>query len=90
MGDVYFEESDDDLIDPAANRPSDVAAVVPIDATQPIDLATTRPFTEQIQAIVGAEQRKSHAVSVTEDVIAGVPVRAVIDVVDTRRHCSHW
>ncbi len=47
-----------------------------------------RPLTEQIQALVGAEQRKVHAVTVTEDVIAGVPVRRIAPAsgsVDRRR-----
>jgi len=35
LGDVYFEESDDDLVDPAANRPSDAAVVVPMSETAP-------------------------------------------------------
>ena len=43
----------------------------------PIAVQTMRPFTEQIQTLLGAEQRKVHAVSVTEDVIAGVPVRRI-------------
>lgn len=54
-----------------------LASIVPLDAAGPIDLAATRPFTEQIQALVGAEQRKAHAVGVTDDVIAGVPVRRI-------------
>ncbi len=54
----------------------------------PIAVQTMRPFTEQIQAMVGAEQRKVHAVSVTEDIIAGVPVRRIAPAsgqVDRRR-----
>ena len=51
--------------------------MVPLDGGQPIDLAMTRPFTEQIQLMIGAEQRKTHAVTVTEDVVAGVPVRRI-------------
>jgi acetyl esterase/lipase len=54
-----------------------LAAMVPMDGGQPIDLAMTRPFTEQIQVLVGAEQRKTHAVTVAEDVVAGVPVRRI-------------
>jgi acetyl esterase/lipase len=54
-----------------------LGAMAPMPAGGPIDLSAIRPFTEQIQAMVGAEQRKSHAVSVTEDVIAGVPVRRI-------------
>jgi epsilon-lactone hydrolase len=41
-------------------------------------LPQIRVFSEQIQAAIGAEQRKSHAVSVTDDVIAGVPVRRIV------------
>jgi len=54
-----------------------LASMVPLDGGQPIDLAMTRPFTEQIQLMIGAEQRKTHAVTVTEDVVAGVPVRRI-------------
>ena len=46
-------------------------------ASGPLDMQQVRLFTDQIQALVGAEQRKVHAVSVTEDVIAGVPVRRI-------------
>ncbi len=42
-----------------------------------IDMATMRVFAEQMQTLIGAEQRKAHDVSVTEDVIAGVPVRRI-------------
>jgi len=42
-----------------------------------IDIPQMRLFAEQIQAMVGAEQRKAHAVSVTDDFIAGVPVRRI-------------
>jgi len=42
-----------------------------------MDMQQIRAFTEQVQAMVGAEQRKVHAVSVTDDVIAGVPVRRI-------------
>ena len=74
--------------EPAANMPSPpdtlsaeacayLSALVPMTASDPIDLSTIRPFTEQIQAMVGAEQRKTHAVTVSEDVIAGVPVRRI-------------
>ena len=55
-----------------------LSSIVAMDASTPIDLPTMRPLTEQIQALVGAEQRKVHAVSVTEDVIAGVPVRRIV------------
>jgi len=42
-----------------------------------MDMAQMRAFAEQMQAVVGAEQRKAHAVTVTDDVIAGVPVRRI-------------
>ena len=42
-----------------------------------IDIPQMRVFAEQMQAMVGAEQRKIHAVSVTDDVVAGVPVRRI-------------
>ena len=45
-------------------------------ATAPPTLEQARMFADQVQAMVGAEQRKAHAVTVTEDAIAGVPVRA--------------
>jgi monoterpene epsilon-lactone hydrolase len=74
--------------EPAANMPPPpetlsaearayLGALVPMTASEPIDLSTIRPLTDQIQALVGAEQRKAHAVTVTEDVIAGVPVRRI-------------
>ena len=36
-----------------------------------------RAFAEGMQAMIGGEQRKVHAVSVTDDVIGGVPVRRI-------------
>jgi monoterpene epsilon-lactone hydrolase len=42
-----------------------------------MDMAQMRFFAEQMQTMVGAEQRKAHAVTVTDDVIAGVPVRRI-------------
>jgi monoterpene epsilon-lactone hydrolase len=45
--------------------------------TEMPDLQTMRTFAEQVQAMLGAEQRKAHAVSVADDVIAGVPVRRI-------------
>jgi acetyl esterase/lipase len=41
------------------------------------EMATARFFAEQIQLQLGAEQRKSYAVDVADDVIAGVPVRRI-------------
>jgi monoterpene epsilon-lactone hydrolase len=54
-----------------------LAALTPMAASGPLDMQQVRLFTDQIQALVGAEQRKVHAVSVTDDVIAGVPIRRI-------------
>ena len=42
-----------------------------------MDLQQMRAMVEQMQSIIGAEQRKAHAVSVTDEIIAGVPVRRI-------------
>jgi len=42
-----------------------------------IDIPQMRFFAEQMQVMIGAEQRKAHDVSVDDDVIAGVPVRRI-------------
>ncbi len=42
-----------------------------------MDMAQMRAFAEQMQAMVGAEQRKVHDVTVADDVIGGVPVRRI-------------
>jgi len=42
-----------------------------------MDMAQMRFFAETMQTMVGGEQRKVHAVTVTDDVIAGVPVRRI-------------
>jgi len=42
-----------------------------------MDMSQMRFFAEQMQTMVGAEQRKAHEVTVTDDVIAGVPVRRI-------------
>ncbi len=49
----------------------------PVDLSQPLDMAMVRPFTEQIQVMIGAEQQKTHPVSIKEDTIAGVRVRRI-------------
>jgi epsilon-lactone hydrolase len=54
-----------------------LAAMAAAGVTQTVDVPQMRQFTEQIQALVGAEQRKAHDVSVADDVIAGVPVRRI-------------
>jgi monoterpene epsilon-lactone hydrolase len=77
------------MSEPAAHMPSPpdtlsaearahlAAMVLPVDPGQPIDPAMMRTFTDQIQLMIGAEQRKAHDVTVTEDVVAGVPVRRI-------------
>jgi acetyl esterase/lipase len=45
--------------------------------TEAPDIQLARVFSEQVQQIVGGEQRKAHAVTVADDVIAGVPVRRI-------------
>jgi len=44
---------------------------------QMLEMPQMRLFAEQMQAILGAEQRKTHQVSIIEDVIAGVSVRRI-------------
>jgi acetyl esterase/lipase len=41
------------------------------------EMAVARMFSEQVQQALGAEQRKTYDVTVTDDVIAGVPVRRI-------------
>jgi acetyl esterase/lipase len=41
------------------------------------EMQQMRFFAEQMQVMLGAEQRKAHDVTVTDDVIAGVPVRRI-------------
>jgi acetyl esterase/lipase len=43
-----------------------------------MDMGQMRAFAEQMQAVIGAEQRKAYEVTVTDDVIAGVPVRRIV------------
>jgi acetyl esterase/lipase len=47
-------------------------------APLPTEMAEVRALTEQIQTMLGAEQQKAHAVTIAEDVIAGVPVRRIV------------
>jgi acetyl esterase/lipase len=52
------------------------------------ELPQARLFADQMQALIGAEQQKAYAVNVTDDVIAGVPVRRIARAsgeVDRRR-----
>ena len=55
-----------------------IAGMMAMEASGPIDIPQMRQFTEQMQSLIGAEQRKTHAVTVTEDTIAGVPVRRIV------------
>ncbi|HWF00112.1 MAG TPA: alpha/beta hydrolase [Caulobacteraceae bacterium] len=41
------------------------------------DIQVMRGFAEQMQTVLGAEQRKAHAVDVVEATLAGVPVRRI-------------
>jgi len=61
----------------SAEARAQLAMMVNAGPTPSIDIEQIRFFTEQMQAMVGAEQRKIHAVSVTDDVIAGVSVRRI-------------
>jgi monoterpene epsilon-lactone hydrolase len=64
-----------------------MVAGAPVDLSS-LDLPQMRFFAEQMQALVGAEQRKAHPVSISEDVIADVPVRRIVRAsgeVDSRR-----
>ena len=61
----------------SAQARAHVNALLAGGVAQPPELSEMRSFTDQIQAIVGGEQRKAHDVTVTEDVIAGVPVRRI-------------
>ena len=53
------------------------AAALPADVFN-LDIAQMRFFGEQMQIGIGAEQQKSHPVTITDDVIAGVPVRRIV------------
>jgi len=63
------------------------AAALPPDAFN-MDMAQMRFFAEQMQEGLGGEQRKAYPVTVTDDVIAGVPVRRIVregGAADSRR-----
>ena len=76
--------------EPAANMPpwpptlseaarmqlSALAAAAAAGAPPP-DIPQARIFAEQVQAMVGAEQRKAHPVTINEETIAGVGVRRI-------------
>jgi acetyl esterase/lipase len=61
----------------SAEARAHLAALMAAGVTQTVDTPQMRAFTEQIQAVIGAEQRKAHDVSLADDVIAGVPVRRI-------------
>lgn len=54
-----------------------LAQMVPLDMEGPLDLAMIRPMIEALQTMVSDEQRKTHAVTVADEVVAGVPVRRI-------------
>jgi acetyl esterase/lipase len=54
-----------------------LAALMAASPTQAPELQQARAFAEQMQALFGAEQRKAHAVTIIDDVIASVPVRRI-------------
>ena len=54
------------------------AAAAPVPAFDMGQIEQIRFFAEQVQQMLGAEQRKAHAVTITEDVFAGVPVRRIV------------
>ena len=65
-----------------------IAALMTMEAVGSIDIPQMRLFADQMQTLIGAEQRKVHDVSVADEVIAGVPVRRVARAsgeVDRRR-----
>lgn len=43
-----------------------------------MEIAQMRLFADQMQALVGAEQQKAHAVTITDDTLGGVPVRRIV------------
>jgi monoterpene epsilon-lactone hydrolase len=61
----------------SAEARAQLGAMAPANPAGPIDVPQMRAFADQIQVMIGAEQRKAHSVMVTEDVIAGVPVRRI-------------
>ncbi len=64
-----------------------MAAATPADVFN-LDMSQMRFFAEQMQAALGAEQQKAHAVNIADDMVAGVPVRRIVrasGVADTRR-----
>jgi monoterpene epsilon-lactone hydrolase len=63
-------------------------AATPVPEMDMSQIVQMRFFTEQIQQMVGAEQRKTHAVTITEDTISGVSVRRIVregGVADSKR-----
>lgn len=64
-----------------------MVAATPTDLTN-VDSAMMRLFADQIQIGLGAEQQKAYPVTITDDVVAGVPVRRIVRAsgeVDRRR-----
>jgi acetyl esterase/lipase len=69
----------------SAEARAQLAAMVPVNPETPIDIPQMRAFSAQIQLMIGAEQQKAHAVTVTDDVIAGVPVRRILPAAGAAR-----
>lgn len=59
----------------SAEARAQLGALMAAGVAQPVSIEQMRTFADQMQALVGAEQRKTHDVSIADDVIAGVPVR---------------
>ena len=54
-----------------------IANATPVDI-EGLSMEQMRFFADGMQQMIGAEQRKAHDVTVTDDVIAGVPVRRIV------------
>lgn len=54
-----------------------MSAMAAASPTEIPDIQQMRLFAEQVQTMIGAEQRKAHDVTVADGVIAGVPVRRI-------------
>jgi len=52
-------------------------ASAPMPAVSWDQIVQIRAMSEQIQVMIGAEQQKAHPVAITDDVVAGVPVRRI-------------
>ena len=62
----------------SAEARAQMAQMAGADVPSDMEMAQMRLFAEGVQTMIGAEQRKAHPVTVTDDVIAGVPVRRIV------------